>query len=268
MISIPKNVNQEIQQGMQGDAISLPFFAPYFYWTRGDSNESQSGSGVMHYGGWSASADVIDSNLDAMPGIFTKEVRTGSEGTYEVYASRHLFVAPIAKRQRWEIKDETDKGRSHVQVLAYAATFEKSTRQYQPWMPVILSAKGMATVDFNKVITEWEKATSEVRKEWADGGSSYFFWMTIGTFGERVAKSVGKVQKSFITPPQLYIPFGGNPGAWTPEQFGSLYVGDEIANSMIDYKDAAADWLEAWNDKEKADKANAKVSSAPADLPF
>jgi len=272
MINIPKDAQNEIRSGMSGgDYIELPFFAPFFYWTRGDPNAALTGSSAAHFGGWSSSAQGIDQNFDTVPPGLVKEQRSGTDGMYEVYSTRYLTVALIAQRKRWAYANEADtRGRSHAQYLCLAANFDKQRKEYVPWtFPVVLSLKGMVTVDFEKVVKTWEKETANHRKMWADGGHASFFWMTVGTFGQqRQDKQVGKTQKSYITPPQLYIPFGGNAEAWEQEQFIDLYVGDTEVNSMIDVKRAADEWLRAWKEAAASRPEKQQSSSGDDDMPF
>jgi hypothetical protein len=153
------------------------------------------------------------------------------------------MAAPIATRHRW------NENRSHTQILAYMAT--KNGKEYSPWGPVVLSAKGYQARNIRQAFADWERATTPTRRDHAPGIPAWCFFAVIGTFGEeRKTVMVGKGQQSPITPI----------GAWIPEimsktHLEKTFVGKDVAERMVELKKQASEWLAEWK-KPVADTAD------------
>lgn len=252
-----------INEGMTGGRVELPFDAPIFWWHRGEPGGIKTASGVLHYGGWASAAEDIEAKFAEIPPRFIKEdFVSASNNTYQVYATRSMSLAFFAKRFRWMVDASVpgDRGKGHTQYLAYCALWEPDQKCYKPWSPVVLTARSMSGMALDNTIKEFAKITQQARRQWADNTPAYFFYATVGTFGERKTKEVGEgTRKNYITPPML-----GIEGEITEERLASWYVGDDVAAEMARLKGEAKEWLDHWNSqREKADKADNKPRYAP-----
>ena len=265
-ISLPDGVNAIDNPLTGGDRITLPFEAVFLNWHNGEARiKPEVGCGVLHFGGWWASAEEVESLSGPLPEKFVPETWTNKEGLdYGAYATRSVLVAVIASRFRWIAKSDDDgngqggKGaRSHKQVLAYMAYSEpdkKGKKLILPWGPVVLNVKGMVGPELDKAFKAHEKGIAEVRKEIAASVPWPYFYAILGTFGDqRVQKMVGKTQQSPITPPLAYVP-----DKLDAATLATLYVGEEIAGRMGELREEAAEWLADW-------KAPAKPAAQVAD---
>ena len=229
----------------EDQGIQLPFDAPLFWWTNGDNRGKEVGSGVEHFGGWATDgalldAMVHDTQIPARLIAETQYPRTGA--SFQVYATRYLVVTPIAKRFRWVTDRDkpNDKGRGHSQILCLCA-FGKPLEY---WMPVVLSAKGLAAMAIDAAFKSWESETGVARKTWAHGAGAWFFWSRIGTFAkERIEKLVGqKGAQSPIVEAQIYLPSA----EFTEAYLDALYIGEENVNRMVELKTLSKEWVAAW----------------------
>ena len=257
------------------DAVVLPFFAPVFYWTRGRPNIPEQQSGVQHFGGWQTDAVRLEEELGGdipFERLIRETIVTGDGESYDAYVCRYLIVATIGRRFRLTKRtlpdgslDPQDKGRGHLQVLAYSTGFDKDNKAYIPWLPVVLSAKGMSANSLDKVLKKWQKVTAEARVQ-AGKVSSDFFWNRLGTFGKEVKKeTVGKKgAQNYITPIQLMLP-----DKIDLDFLKKVFVGKEIAEKMGQCAEQAQEWLHAWDKLRgtRGDKTAPNEPESPTDAP-
>jgi hypothetical protein len=236
-----------------GEAVELPFPVVYLWVLNGQPSLKSLG-GASYYGGWACKADNMD-DVSAQQGLSVPEgwkqvtiaVKSGDE--FEAYTTRHVFFAPIGRRESWLLEDKrhahyVDGGRRHLQVLGYLG--ERKDETFIPWGPVVLTAKGYQAKNLLGAINTWDKATGQLRRSVAPGVSAWCFYMAVGTFEkERVGTNVGKPgAQSPITPLYVHVPQGLNEA-----RLEKLYVGNEVAAVMADLRDQAEDWLQAWSAK-------------------
>jgi hypothetical protein len=238
-IQVPQDTKQ-INPNAKDDGIQLPFVAPIFYWTHG-KKILKSASGVAHFGGWETQEDdLFLSEFSNLPNGFAEEERHFGS----VVAGRALTVAPIKTRKRW-----TD--RSHSQTLCLVAA-KNDAGKLEYLGVVVLSAKGYATQYLSNAFRAWKDHSADARRQWAtvsvDGKDSvlpsWYFWQSIGTYGEFSSDVVGKGNKtSETTQPDTFLPAISN-GA----QLESLYVGEENYRLMAQLSGQAEEWAndERW----------------------
>ena len=264
-----------------GEAIQLPFFAPVFWWVRGDSTvQPDVGSGVRHFGGWATDATALEAEGLEIPPYLMQEYFTSDDGkSYAVYACRTLAVAQIGIRFRWTIRrnpdgsvDARDKGRGHVHILCHSATYDKKAKTYTPWSPVVLSAKGLSARSLQDAFQTWSRSSAVPRAKMTSNAMANFFWCHVGTFGKEAQhEKVGKKgQQSYISPVQVYIPEDIN-----EEYLKRTFVGREMAEKMGSLAEEAKEWLHAWDDqrgKGRDDGTSPEpeydAPPEPVDIPF
>lgn len=249
------NLAKKLDQGMRaGDAVDLPFPVVYVWALNGQASYKSQG-GALYYGGWACKADDLQTTADqqglAIPKDW-KQVTIASRdgGEFEAYTSRSIVVAPIGKRESWlhdgkRSTEYIEGGRRHLQVLAYLAETkgENGSKEFTPWGPVVLTAKGYQARNLLDAFARWDKATSQIRWKIAPGVPAWCFYMTLGTFGkERQAVNVGKPgAQSPITPITAYIYERFN-----EDLLNRLFVGNDVVATMAALQDQGADWLKAW----------------------
>ena len=250
--NIPQDAMNEMQGAMQGERIELPFFAPTVWWMNGQNNQKQLvkvNGPAPYFGGWAANADELELAPD-IPPSFVKATLTNRQGQeYDVYTTRLVSVAVIAKRQKWVV-DDTGRGKSHVNLLCYLASASKE-KGYTPWGPVVLSGKSLSGKKVLDALSDFEKRTRTLRAQ-AKGIPAWFFYATLGTFGDKpVQEMAGKGDKqSPITPCQVWLP-----DTITEDNLKSWFVGEDIAAAMMEFKHQAKDWLEDWKKPDQAQQA-------------
>ena len=287
LITVPKEISDNIKDGMEhGGAIQLPFAAPFIYVSNGNARFQKAG-GVSYFGGWSTDKDAMDEVLketaQELPKYFTAEEMTSSEGKpLNVYTSRFVVCAPIAFRESWvheknRYPEYREGTRRHVQMIAYLADSwiegEKGSRQrkYAPWGPVVLTAKGYQAKNILDAFGAWVHMTKEVRRVIAPDVPAYFFSACLGTFGEQPNfQKVGSTQTSSITPIELY-----EPPSMDEAVVRRLFVGEAVYTIMADCKEQSKEWLTAWKEqsldmlhKNEAAKDDAVASGLEAEIPF
>lgn len=258
MITLDQNTINKLNNGMaSSEAIQLPFPAPFLWAVNGQPGYKQVG-GALYYGGWACKAEDLSSICRtagiAAPSTWKPGVMSSRDGgEFEVFHTRSVIIAPIAKRESWLIDNKrvayyVEGSRRHLQVLAYLAV--KNGQAMEPWGPVVLTAKGYQAQNLSKAFNFWDKATVVHRNKIAPGVPAWCFYLAIGTFGDQ--RQVVQVGKSGAASPITPI------GAYVPENMSeamveSLYVG-VIATIMADYQDRASEWLGAW----KIDKSGSE----------
>lgn len=261
-----------VKDGITEEGVRLPFPVAVLRWLNGDARNKKAAD-PTYFGGWAVSSDNME-DLIAQSGVglhasfFEAELVNNDGKEYKAYIARSITVAVCAKRTQW-IKG---KG-SHMQILALAAELNQDKKAFTAWAPVMLTAKGYSAKNINDALSKWDSATSAARREFASGMPSQFFWAAIGTFGqEPIFESVGKTQKSTITPCD----------AWLPKEFNDAiitrhFVGEENMKRMAELTKLSEEWRKAWASKE-GDKTEAPDNLAQgeesqpavsdADIPF
>ncbi len=250
----PINVNENMQgysstvkDSIADDGIRLPFPVVVCRWMNGDVHQKKAND-ATYFGGWAASADSMEDimgqlGIGAHPS-FTKNALINNENKeYQAYISRSVLVAVCAKRKQW-----TDKG-SHVQLVALLAeiTAEKS---YKLWGTAMLTSKGYSARFIENALAQWDSTTAQARREFASGLPSQFFWAAIGTFGtEPIIESVGKKEKSPVTPAKCWLPKEFNDPTITRH-----FVGEENMARMAEIAKQSEEWRKAWAGRDAREK--------------
>ncbi|NLG71931.1 MAG: hypothetical protein GX495_07830 [Chloroflexi bacterium] len=279
-ISLDTHLAKKLEQGMRsGDAAELPFPVVYVWALNGQPGMKQQGN-ASYYGGWACKAEDLQTIADQqglpIPSGWKQVTIASRDGDeYEAYTTRHVIVAPIGRRESWlldgkRFADYVDGGRRHLQVLAYMAESQgdNGNRQFIPWGPVVLTAKGYQARNLLDAFARWDKATAPLRWKIAPGVPAWCFYLSLGTFGkERQSVNVGKPgAQSPITPITAYIP-----ERMTEELLASLFVGHEVAAVMSDLQDQAGEWLKAWREENilvESDDYNEGVYQTEEEIPF
>jgi len=254
-INLDLGLAKKLDQGFRaGEAIELPFPVVYIWALNGQTSYKSQG-GAMYYGGWACKAEDLQATADqqglTIPAEW-KQVTIASRdgGEFEAFTSRNILVAPIGKRISWlhdgkRSAEYIEGGRRHLQVLSYMAEArgENGRKEFIPWGPVVLTAKGYQARNLLDAFARWDKATAQIRWRVAPGIPAWCFYMALGTFGkERQSLNVGKPgAQSPITPITAYVH-----ERYSDELLASLFVGNEVASIMSDLQDQAHDWLNAW----------------------
>jgi len=261
-----------------GDAVDLPFPVVYVWALNGQASYKSQG-GALYYGGWACKAEdlqaVVDQQGLAIPQDW-KQVTIASRdgGEFEAFTSRSIVVAPIGKRESWlfdgkRSSDYIEGGRRHLQVLSYLAEARggNGSRQFIPWGPVVLTAKGYQARNLLDAFARWDKATAQIRWKVAPGVPAWCFYLALGTFGkERQAVNVGKPgTQSPITPIGAFIH-----DRFNEDLIASLFVGEEVMAAMSQYQDQAAEWLNAWKEggASGVEEYQETVFTADEEIPF
>jgi hypothetical protein len=254
-INLDINLAKKLDQGFRaGEAVELPFPVVYIWALNGQASYKSQG-GALYYGGWACKTEDLQATADQqglpIPNDW-KQVTISSRdgGEFEAFTTRNILVAPIGKRLSWihegkRSADYIEGGRRHLQVLAYMAEArgENGKKEFIPWGPVVLTAKGYQARNLLDSFARWEKATGQMRWKVAPGIPAWCFYMALGTFGkERQSINVGKPgAQSPITPISAYIH-----ERYTEDLLTSLFVGSEVASIMSDLQDQGSEWLNAW----------------------
>lgn len=278
MITLENGLSERLNEGMSvGSSIELPFFAPVFWVMNGDPKLRQVG-GVHFFGGFAVSAEDWQKACydewglaNEPPTITRTEISTTDGRELDIYASRHLIVAPICSRVTWYTQDgarytEFVKGaRQHAQVLAYLAVKNDQTGNIDPLNVVMLSAKGYQAKNMLDAFGAWERTTKQIRGKVAPGVPAWCFYLSIGTFGnDRKQIMVGKgSSQSAITPISAYIP-----KELTGEIIEKLFVGQDVAEAMATYLEGAQEWLHAYDQKSGNNGNGTRPVEAPPEPDF
>jgi hypothetical protein len=278
-ITLDSNLAKKLDSGMRaGESVELPFPVIYIWALNGQSSYKSQG-GALYYGGWACKVDDLQA-LTGQQGLPVpadwKQVTISSRdgGEFEAFTTRNVIVAPIGKRESWlydgkRFSAYVEGGRRHLQVLAYLAEAkgENGSKQFVPWGPVVLTAKGYQARNLQDAFARWDKATSQIRWKIAPGIPAWCFYLSLGTFGrERQALNVGKPgAQSPITPISVYVP-----DRMTDEFVSNLFVGSPVAEQMSALQDQATDWLKAWKEEVPlvVDEFHENGAPVEEDIPF
>lgn len=256
-ISLSGDTANRLNGGMQtGNSIELPYFTPKFWVVNGDPRLRAVG-GAQFFGGfavtvedWQKACEELGIEVCTPPGFIQTETETQDGKTLEVFMSRNLIVAPIANRVTWTNADGqrfnayAPGTRQHAQVIAYMARkLEDGT--FDTFGPIMITAKGFQAKNVLDSFGAWDRATKQVRGKVAPGVPAWCFYLSVGTFGERKQVLVGKGAQSPITPITAYIPKEIN-----GELLERLFVGQEVAETMLVYLEDAEEWLHAYEQKQ------------------
>jgi hypothetical protein len=255
-IELDSSIARKLDQGMRtGDATEIPFPVVYVWALNGQASY-RSQSGALYYGGWACKSEDLQASAEAQELALPKDwqpvtISSRDGGEFEAYTARYVIIAPIGKRLSWlhdakRSANYIEGARRHVQILAFMAETagEIDSRQFIPWGPVVLTAKGYQARNVLDSLTRWEKATASMRRKIAPQVPAWCFYLSLGTYGkERHVSNVGKPgAQSPITPISEHIPT-----KLTEETMHKLFVGEDIANRMVELQDQASEWLKAWS---------------------
>jgi hypothetical protein len=261
-----------VKDSLSEEGVRLPFPVAVMSWRNGKAGFKKAAD-MTYFGGWAASEEsmndlVAQSGIGQHSSFVLTSLVNNDGGEYLAYISRSITVAVCAKRKQWI----EGKG-GHVQILALAAELNQDKKSFTAWAPVMLTAKGYSALRIENALSQWDSATATSRREFANGMPSQFFWTAIGTFGaDPIFESVGKEQKSTITPCKLWLPKEFNEAIITRH-----FVGKENMQKMADLAKQSEEWRKAW--ATKGDKTNVpdnfagqEAESQPAvsdnDIPF
>jgi len=292
-IQVPDSAKTAFEDNMQtSGAVELPFLAPPFYIVNGNARLEQVG-GIHFYGGWACNVDKLQTAAESwndrlfpIPGLTATETILDSGQKLQVHASRNIFVAPIGIRQfstitapdgrKQRVAPFTKGARPGIQVLCVLG-YRDPNKAIQPWAPIMLTASGYQVNHVGDAFANWNKAIKPLVRKLVPGvePSSILnlFWMSIGTFGkDRKTRTVGGgQQQQIITPVTSYIP-----DTLDEESLSSLYVGEEIAEWMVELSNLSKDWLQVFKNLttpkvEQVDSHELDMQEPPPpedDIPF
>ena len=253
---------QALAEGVGGQAIELPFLVPPVWVTNGDPRLASlaNTASAVYYGGWviemtQANALMDEWNQSALPAGFTQTILNAGGKQLDVAVGRSVFVALIGMRKSWyntagaRQPDYEHGFRQHVQALCFMGNRTDRNSPVLPFGPIMLSAKGHQATNLSKAFSAWERHTKPLRDQVAPGVPAWAFYLSIGTYGDKIKQvTVGKgSQQSQITPITPYLPEG-----ITEATLESLFVGQELADTMVELKKRADEWLHAWDAKQDA----------------
>ncbi len=279
-INLDNELARKLDQGMRsGDAVDLPFPVVYIWALNGQAGYKQQG-GALYYGGWACKVDDMQTAADQqglpVPADWKRvTIASRDGGEFEAFTTRSIVVAPIGKRESWLLDGQRsaqyiEGGRRHLQVLAFMGEprGENGHKEFAPWGPVVLTAKGYQARNLLDAFSRWNKATAQVRWKSAPGVPAWCFYLSLGTFGkERQVLSVGKPgAQSPITPigANLYDHFD-------EKLLNSLFVGLETAGRMAELQDLAGEWLNGWKGNaplEGIDEFQEAAAPSEEEIPF
>ena len=268
-ITLSGDTGSRLNQGVQsGNAIELPFHAPVFWTVNGDARMKNAG-GAQYFGGWAVAAEdwqkfLEDSGMkeDQVPSVQRTDIVTADGKTLDVYTCRNLLVAPIATRTTWITQKEGGStsrssqysagSRQNCQALVYLATGSPE-KGFTFLNAVLLTAKGYQAKNLLDAFASWNRVTARIRSKVAPGVPAWCFLLSVGTFGDkRVQNMVGNGgSQSPITPIGAYIPKDISEALME-----KLFVGEDIAEAMVNYLDSAQEWIHAYDSKPGATNGN------------
>lgn len=221
--------------------------------------QSPKNSAAQHYGGWQRGKDDFDADVDAL-GLQLPEdcginlaTWTSKEGTeYEAYSTRNIYAAPIKVRDDWWEEFDATKGRvvkrHRLDVLVMLAGYDAQAKKLYKLAPAILTAHNYAASAVLKAIKAFEKDTKEAREEHAPGVPLQFFYIPLGTFGDkRITTPAGE---SSIVPCQYM-----QRATWDEKFLTFLFVGDETGAEILQIAGDATDWVNDTHDNRAKDTA-------------
>jgi hypothetical protein len=265
--------------------VELPFKAGNVWVMNGQANMAamlKSGSvpPAMYFGGFAANVKNFEETHTELgltiPTTWQKTVGTSRDGkSFDEYVTRQISFAPITKRASYY--DEATNRRSpgkfgnarfHINVLASGYLPTKNAEGhvvFQPWMPLIISAKGAQAFIILDAFRKWEKHSRAARKAMGEMAHNAFI-LTMGTFGDtRIQKMVGPEGKqSPITPLSLRVPEGEDD--LTQDFVAPRYVGDEFVTQMVELLQLSTEWVTDWkaDRTESVGKGDEEAAAVPA----
>ena len=281
-ITVPENAKGAFDGNMQSSAkVELPFYTPAFWIVNGKPAMKALG-GVGFFGGWACEQTKLEAarehweNIQVPPpGMSADEVALDNGDMLNCYTARAAYFAVIGVRMFSTVSNNgetrrvapfTQGARPAIQVLAILG-YRDENKVIQPWVPVLLTAKGYQSNHLRKAVDTWANTVKPLLKKMGmEGLHPGLFWSAIGTFGqERKQEMVGGANnKRPITPVQAYIPQNLD-----QTMLESLYVGPSVAEFMATTSAQAKDWLHAFDNLPQAVKpaAHEEYGEPPIDEP-
>ncbi len=269
-----------VNDGMSGGGVDLGFDVVKVWALNGKADaqvDVQAGSkpAAVWFGGWGMDPEELEPLAEqygiSLPKSLVKiqRVNPKKQTLYDALVTRSICFAPAAKREGWFDRDAraiypqyAEGRRMVVNVLGYLAIKAKNGEngvKFVPFVPAMLTAKGwQAGYVKDALFKGWKAKTASARGK---AGAPYnvspwYFWMDLGTFGDKpVFITKGKGEDSHaLTPLSIALP--DKP---TPEYVIARYVGPEIVERLDQMADMAKDWRDEWN---APAAANGEVAAA------
>ena len=252
---VPEEDVEDARSVQISDRVTLPFPNLFLWWKNG-SMQAAKDKTVRYHGGWAANIDETNETLaqmmlDDLPVYFTEPMsftnRDGNE--FQVYTARYVPIAVIDRRKAWFERDSGGRY-SKVQILGYMADLDKDNKEFVPWGPVVLSARGYSSMHMERAFQRWQTVTAQARAKFSKSNKplpAWIFYALVGTVSsERITESVGSGnQTSMITPCKVREP---SPDEMTFEKMQKWFVGHEVVQEMNELRALADEWLHAWDD--------------------
>lgn len=265
--AIPDDARQVIGSPRpEGEAIQLPFVAPLVWWTNGRP-ERRPEDGILYTGGWAMKGvdyDLAVAEYGQLP--YWQETLTDMTGDMgRLYETEYIAVAPFAGRRKWLDKEKGDDYTGGwLQELCLMGYLDSDASTFVPWGPIVVSTKVYAAKRFGQFINDWSMMTADARKKYAGGRESWYFFMSVGHFGDE-PKFVtrGKSNTATYSLPVLY-----EYDEVTEAILDMTFVGSGSAAKMAAWKIAADEWIhdKAWRDDPLPEESgNQNENPYPAD---
>ena len=224
--------------------VTLPFPALRLNWFNGVP-QNKAFKDTRHFGGWFAGSDKVAEDLpamgvDALPAQFGQgeEFVARAGESFNAYEARFLYVAPICLKDDWysELNDQGVMAKRHrIDLLSLLGTHVKG-QPIMPWGAAVLSAKGFAATAVVQAMRAFVKVTADVRRVTAKDVPTMFFYVPIGTFGDKLITA--PAGNSIYTPAQIM------PVEWDEAALEALYVDDEAwQDALVNMQADAKSWL-------------------------
>jgi len=282
-ITVPDTAKGAFDGNMQSSAkIELPFNTPPFWIVNGKPAMKSIG-GVGYFGGWACEGKKLEAARESWenipvppPNLTSDEIALDNGDLLQCYTARAAYFATIGVRmfstvsvngETRRVAPFTPGARPAIQVLALMG-YKDENKVIQPWVPVLLTAKGYQVNHLRKAVDTWTNTVKPLLKRMGmDGLHPGLFWAAIGTFGnERKQELVGGTNnRKPITPVQVYIPQNLDEA-----MLEALYVGPSVAEFMATTSAQAKEWLHAFDNLPQAPKpetAHQDYGEPPIDEP-
>ena len=262
-INVPQEANDSVKGSLEtGGGVKLPYPHVFFSFRNGQRVAGKA-QGELFYGGFQADQEDLVAYADAvghreMLDQFTLyEISPRSGNVYNAYMRRSLAIAPIAVRSRW-FSTRENKNVLKTQVAALLGV----GKPLHCVGAVVVTASGFNQAkNLQSALNDNARMTAGVRREFANSAAPNFFYQFVGTFGDENFEMVGKGEnKSPITPIKSYGKVE------TAEQLEQLYVGDDLVNLIVDYKNQSEDWVNDWKKQDRQRQEDTGYYGEPPEL--
>lgn len=263
-------INEQTKEKLNGwksedGEVKLPFDAPVFWVLNGAAQYKPLAkqSPALYFGGFATGAEEYESlGVELASAIKHEFTPNGAQSSIDVYSTRHLIIAPFAKRLSSVEKSSGarfpgyHKGASpHLQIAAYVAQ-RTETGTLAPVCPVIITAKGYQVGYILDALREFQTKTGAARRKFADNLRAEMFYCALGTFGDKFTnKLVGTEKQSPITPMSVYLP----ETAIDEKFIDSFFVGEQVAETLTLLHDECAEWVNAWKSAKQPGQTGAPI---------